>query len=334
MDYAVLGRTGLRVSRIGFGCAGLGNMYTHVSQEEINSCIAMAMDEYGINYFDTAPSYGPEGLSEERLGIALAGRRQNVVLTTKAGRYDHGTVDRRDYEFDYSPRRIRAEVENSLRRLKTDYIDVYQLHDIFEAQYLDYIVAESLPEMERLRRDGKIRFIGITGCELDALRYTAERSESVDAILTCYRYTLMDQTLATGFEELRRTRNIALINSSVTYLGILTTEGSTLGDYGDDSAFPEVKKVLRRVIALCKERGMDLGELAVMFGSHCGCADSTLISMARKKRLVQNMELYKRSFDNGLCMEIHEMLKDQVIFPNLKPSYHASEAKLPGASLY
>ena len=188
MEYRPLGRTGLMLPEIGFGAGQFGDMYGDTDQKNCNDAVAMAIDA-GINYFDVAPSYGPEGLAETRLGTALKGHdRTKLIVNTKLGRWDHGVVGDPVYDYDFSPERVRLELENSLRRLGIDYIDVYQVHDVNNCKQLDYIVNETIPEMVRLKEEGKIRFIGVTGAYLDTLKYIAERNENVDSILSFCRY--------------------------------------------------------------------------------------------------------------------------------------------------
>lgn len=314
MDYSVLGRTGLSVSRLGFGATGIGDMYSKTQQDDATKAVEIAL-EAGINYFDSAPSYGPEGLAEERLGIALGTHRKDIILTTKCGRYDHGKVDAADFEFDYSAKRARLEIENSLRRLKTDYIDIYQIHEIRMAPNLTMLIEETLPEMEKMRQEGKIRYIGITDTYLDMLKYVAERSPSVDMLLTFGRYNLVDTSLSGYFDDLKKSRNVGVVNSSVMYIGMLTMDMHTLAHHRAEDKHVELKKAVRKCIALCQEKGYDLGALAMQFGSHCDAADSTLVAMGRPSRINQNLKLYREPVDMEFCKQLHEILEGQTMFP-------------------
>jgi len=121
MEYRTLGRTGLRVSKLGFGGSPLGNEFGEADPVEAERAVRCAID-LGVNYFDVAPYYG-RTLAETRLGGALAGRRDKVVLASKCGRYDVA-------KFDFSAARIRASIDESLERLRTDYLDVFLAHDI------------------------------------------------------------------------------------------------------------------------------------------------------------------------------------------------------------
>lgn len=309
MDYQKLGETDLRVSRIGYGASGLGNMYTPVEDDEANRGVAMAIEEYGINYFDAAPSYGLEGLSETRLGAALEGRRHKVVLTTKFGRYDHkgdGT-----FEYNYEPKRVRLELENSLRRLRTDYVDVYQAHDIVAAQSAEYLIQETMPELEKLKQEGKIRYIGVTGKGLERMKAVADGSGIVDVMLTYGLYSLRQQTLETKLDWLTEKKRYGIVNSSITFLGFMAKGGKGVANFFEGEMKQALFAAQEEASALCEAAGTDLGTLAVKFGLNCEhCADSTLVAMARVARLKQNMELYaaRKDYDPELAEKVKAIM--------------------------
>ena len=157
MQYKTLGRTGLKVSAIGYGGAVVGISY-YLAREDTSdpaiqdiyvASIRRAF-ELGINYFDTAPGYG-SGLSEELLGRALSDRRDKILLASKV-------------TYSGTPDEIQSSVEKSLRLLKTDYLDVLQFHGgYFSQQEADSIInGGRLEKLEQLRDEGKTRFIGIT----------------------------------------------------------------------------------------------------------------------------------------------------------------------------
>ena len=145
MRYNNLGATGLRVSEIGFGAGALGGEYGLDDEAEMQRTILLAIDS-GINFFDTAAYYG-RGISEMRLGKALHGRRNEVILATKCARYD---LD----GFDFSAAGVRQSVENSLRRLQTDYLDILHIHDV-EFGCRRQIVEETIPAVRKIQQQGK-----------------------------------------------------------------------------------------------------------------------------------------------------------------------------------
>jgi len=320
MTYSTLGRTGFEVSRLSYGGTGVGDMYSKTEQDQCNECIDLVLEK-GINYFDTSPSYGPRGLSETRMGIALArdNKRKGVVLTTKCGRFDEGEVDAANFVFDYSAKRVRKEIENSLTRLKTDYIDIYQIHEVRQAPSLTMLIEETLPEMDKLRQEGKCRYIGITDCQLNMLKYVAERSPYVDMLLTFLRYNLIDQTLDGYFDDLKKERNIGIVNSSVMYIGMLARGIHTLAHHRAEDKHVELKAACKKASDLCDEYGVDIGELADRFGCDCGYADSTLVAMGKPARFLQNYDLFRKPIteaDKELIGKVTEILKGFDMFPD------------------
>src|ERR1041385_6167391 len=163
MKYRAFGMTGLDVSEIGFGAYPIGGAYELDGHphgwsgidEHSSSAAVAAASESGINFFDTAHIYGL-GRSEELLGKLLHPVRSRCVLATKVGnvRGADGSWDR-----VFSRHHIFSSVEGSLRRLKTDWIDVYQLHNPASAIIAKGDVFDSL---EQLKKEGKIRFYGVS----------------------------------------------------------------------------------------------------------------------------------------------------------------------------
>src|SRR3954464_527015 len=150
MDYRTLGRTGTKVSPLCLGAMMFGAWGNEDHDESIR-IIHRALDA-GINFIDTADVYS-RGESEEIVGKALSGgRREDVVLATKV----HGTMGDDPNEFGNSKRWIRREVENSLRRLQTDWIDLYQIHRPEEDTDID----ETLGALSDVVHQGKVRYIG------------------------------------------------------------------------------------------------------------------------------------------------------------------------------
>ena len=150
MDYTTLGRTGLRVSVMGLGCGGhsrLGQSYGN-TEEQSAEVVKQALD-LGVNFFDTAEAYG----TEEILGKGLRGtRREEVVISTKRSVWGDDGL---------SADGVAPALEASLRRLDTDYVDIYHLHGLSAEQY-ERASEELVPVLMRLRDEGKLRSIGVT----------------------------------------------------------------------------------------------------------------------------------------------------------------------------
>ncbi len=289
MQYRQLGTTDLSVSVVGFGASPLGNEFREIDASEGERSVHMAID-LGINFFDTSPYYG-RTLSEERLGKFLGSRRNKIVLATKCGRYD---VDK----FDFSAQRVRDSIDESLRRLRTDYVDILHMHDV-EFVDREQVLEEALPVARELQRAGKCRYVGITGLQLGILRDMAERFP-VDAILTYARYNLMADDLDTDLRPVCEERGIGLINASPLHLGILTERGWP--DW--HSASQDVKEAGTRVAKLCRARGLDVAEVSLKFCYDYPHTASVLVGMSRSAHVESNMEALDLQIPPGLLEEI------------------------------
>ena len=163
MEYSTLGRTGLTVSRAGFGGGGIGQVWGATTEQEAIRSVHRAL-ELGITFFDVAPSYG-DGKAEEALGKALEGRSEDVVVATK--------VRLRAEEMDDIAGDVRRSVETSLRRLRRDSVDVLHVHNRFterrgEARDSitgDDVLGPVLDAYKEMQREGKTRYIGLSAMD-------------------------------------------------------------------------------------------------------------------------------------------------------------------------
>jgi L-galactose dehydrogenase len=292
MIYKPLGQTGLNVSIIGFGAATLGNGYGMIEDATGTRAVHAAID-HGINYFDTSPFYG-DTLSETRLGNALVGHRDNIILATKGGHYGNG--------FDFSASRLERSVEESLRRLKTDVIDVYQLHDI-EYAHLHQIVNEALPTLMKLRTKGLIRFIGITGYPVHMLQEVAMQSH-VDTILSYCHYNLMSTTLIESLLPFAANEGIGLINASALHMGVLTEQGAP--DW--HPAPPHVHAAAQQAAQLAHEHGDCITRVALQFVLQQPHIATTLVGMRTEAEVLENVLLVGTLPDAALLAEIQALL--------------------------
>src|SRR4051794_14275002 len=182
MQYRPLGSTGLSLPALSFGASSLGAEFRPVDLQEALSSVRAALD-LGMNFIDTSPYYG-RGLSENLLGIALRGiPRDKYLIGTKLGRYDAA-------HFDFSARRVMESVDVSLHRMGVEYLDMILCHDI-EFVEMDQIVDETLPALRNLQKQGKVRFVGISGYPMKIFQYVLERAE-LDVVLSYNHYTLQN----------------------------------------------------------------------------------------------------------------------------------------------
>jgi L-galactose dehydrogenase len=293
MIYRQLGQTGLEVSIISFGGGPLGSEYGAIDTQTGIRAVHAAIDR-GVNFIDTSPYYG-RTLSETRLGQALIGKRDKVILATKGGRYDFAL-------FDFSADRLRRSVEESLTRLQTDVIDLYQLHDI-EFVPTQQIIEESLPTLYQLRDEGKIRFIGITDYPLRLLQQVAEQRE-VDTILSYCHYNLMNTMLAQELMPFTRERGIGLINASPLHMGVLSVGGAQAWHPAPQSVHDKGQEAA----AFVRERGGDITTLALQFVLQNPDIDTTLVGMRTEEEVEQNLSVIGTEPDAELLTAVQELI--------------------------
>lgn len=231
--------------------------------------------DLGVNLFDTAPYYG-RTVSEERLGVALGDRRREVVLATKCCRYDVR-------ELDFSAARVHASIDESLRRLRTDYVDLFQVHDV-EFGSEQSIIDETIPALHAVQAAGKARFVGITGLPVEMLARIARATE-VDTILSYCHYNLLNRELEPILTPLAREKGIGLINASPLHMGVL----SPLGPQPWNPAPDVVKSAGRAVVERCESAGVDPVGLALRFATGLPDVASTLVGINTVAQLEANV---------------------------------------------
>ncbi len=264
MEYRVLGSTGLWVSEIGMG----GNTFGRYCDETQTAAVVHRALDLGVNHFDTADAYG-NGLSEPYLGKALAGRRGEVVVATKVGWPGGEGLNQQGASY----RRVMAACERSLKRLGTDYIDLYYLHRPDPATPLE----ETFRAFDDLVRQGKVRYVGISNhpvwrvCE--ALWICDRRGYRPPAV-SQNSYNLMDRSAEAELLPFCRAHSVGLVPYAPLFGGVLTGkyrsgEPIPLGTRGYDQERIRQRLTERnlaligRLEAFAQERGHTVGELAI-----------------------------------------------------------------------
>lgn len=222
MEYRPLGTSGLEVSAIGLGCwpmAGVG--WTGVEEAESLRALESAIDQ-GITLIDTAYMYGKNGESERLVGRAIAGKRDRIVLATKCGLHWEGDQLTRSS----SPERIRQQLDESLHRLQTDYVDLYQVH-AYDEQTPVEDTAEALVD---LKEQGKIRAIGVSNYDVEPMKTFAEHAPLHS---NQPPYNLIMRDIEDALLPHCRTSNIGVVTYWPFYKGLLT------GKYGKGYQFPK-----------------------------------------------------------------------------------------------
>ena len=293
MLYRRLGKTELNVSVIGFGASPLGNVFDDCDESEGIRSVHCAID-LGINFFDVAPFYGIT-LAERRLGDALKGKRNDILLATKCGRY--GLRD-----FDFSYQRILDSADESLKRLKTDYVDLMQLHDI-EFGSKEQVLNEAIPALQKIKASGKARFVGITGLPVRYLAAIAREVE-VDTVLSWAHYNLLQDEINDELVPLCQQKDMGLMNAAPLVQRILS-----------DASIPawhnapvELQAIQAPLLACCKKYGVALSDVAIRYAIDHPFIASTIIGMCDQNNVKKNIGVLEFSMPEGLLDESNQLV--------------------------
>lgn len=293
MKYRALGNTGLNVSALSFGASSLGGVFHKVDEQQCVQTVHEAL-ELGINYIDVSPYYGLTK-AETMLGKAIKHiPRDRFILSTKAGRYDTEV-------FNFSKSHIIQSVEESLRRLHTDYIDLLFLHDV-EFVPAEVILEEAIPALDQLKRDGKIRFQGISGLPLAVFEYFLPKIE-LDVILSYCHYTLNDTTLLHLLPLLEQ-KQVGLVNASPLSMGLLSSREPAAWH----PASEKLKKVCKQAAEHCERHGENIAKLAIQFSTSNDRVPTTLVSTANPENIRKNVEWMTQNMNTDLFAEVQNIL--------------------------
>jgi aryl-alcohol dehydrogenase-like predicted oxidoreductase len=271
IEYRRLGESGLMVSTVGLGCNNFGRSGTATESQEGTTAVIDAALDAGITFFDTADIYGKErGLSETLMGEALRGRRDRVVLATKFGQDMQGALGP-DWGARASRRYIRLAVEASLRRLDTDWIDLYQLH------IPDGItpIEETLAALDELIHEGKIRYIGhsnLAGWQIAEAEFTARAAGFEHFVSAQNEYNLLHRDAEREVLPATRAYGLGFLPWFPLYNGLLTGKFTRSGGPEDSRIMMSRRHLaedapwdtLDRYQELCTERGITM--LQATFG--------------------------------------------------------------------
>ena len=329
IDYAEripLGRTGLELTRLGFGGASIGGIFRWVEDDDAIATVRHAWS-LGVRYFDTAPLYG-YGAAERRTGQVLADQpRDSFVLSTKVGRLvrdraaipadadvDRQLLDGREdayyvvrdpvrIVFDYSADGVRRSLEESLERLRLDRIDIALIHD--PDDHWREAIGGAWPALERLRSEGVIRAVG-AGMNQSAMLTRFVRETSMDVVLVAGRYTLLDQGALGDLLPACLERGVGVLVGGVMNSGVLADPrpGATF-NYGP--AAPEIIDRARRIGEVCERHGVPLRAAAMQFPM----AHPAVVSLVAGVRSVAHLDEYPALLGHPIPADLWSDLREE-----------------------
>jgi len=259
MQYSKLGKSDLEISKIGFGCMSLKD------DAAADEKIVKRSLELGINYFDTADLYD-KGENEIRIGNLLKANRQQVIIATKAG--NKWRADGSGWDWNASKAHILTAVEGSLKRLQTDYIDLYQLHGGMMEDPID----ETIEAFEQLTAQGKIRYYGISSIRPNVIREYVKRSNIVSVMM---QYSLLDRRPEEEALTLLKDNGIGVVTRGSVAQGLLVDKPAK--PYLDWSA-GQVEAAAAAIHSVTEETGSP-AQTAIRFALQNNAINSAVIGI-------------------------------------------------------
>jgi len=321
MEYRTLGKTKLKVSVVGFGCWAMGGGWGKRDDKNATAAVGRALD-LGINFFDTADTYGL-GHSEEVLGKALGNRRKEAIIATKFGLHwdENGSLYRSG-----SRHHIMHAIEGSLKRLKTDYIDLYQVH----WPDLNTPFETTMKALKELLKSGKVRYIGVSNFSVRQIK---------QCIITAPihslqpRYSMLTREIEKSIMPFCRREGIGLATYGTLAYGILT------GKFNRNSKFPRNDwrsgemledadmwqdnvdlfqgkqfknnlRVVRKLQKIAGRIGITMGQLAIAWVLSKPAISSAIVGAKRPSQAEENARAGDIKLSKAELWEINQILKE------------------------
>ncbi|MEG0472014.1 MAG: aldo/keto reductase [Solibacillus sp.] len=274
MKKRILGTSQMEVSEMSLGCMSLPS-----NKDEAANVIASALD-YGINYFDTADLYD-RGVNEEIVGALVKKKRHDILLATKGGnRWEEG---KEGWHWDASPAYLKQAVKDSLRRLQTDYIDVYQLH----GGTIDDNWEEIIDTFDQLKKEGLIREYGISSIRPNVFIPFIKDSAAISNMM---QFNVLDQRANEYFTAIQQSGASVVTRGSIAK-GLLTNDWrNRLQPYMGYG-----KEQVREIITKIEHQFEDVHAAALAFNLHYETITSTVIGARTMEQLQQNMTAYEKA---------------------------------------
>ncbi len=302
MEYREIGKTGMKVSALSFGASSLGGVFHNINETKGIEAVYTALDN-GINFIDVSPYYG-HYKAETVLGKALKNvSRDRFYLSTKVGRYGKDGIN----TWDYSAKRAKDSVYESMERLHIDYIDLINVHDI-EFADLHQVVDETLPALVELKEEGVVKHVGITDLQLENLQWVIDHvpTGTVESILNFCHFCLNDDKLV-DYLDYFESRKIGIINASPFGMGLLSSRG--VPDW--HPAPKALVQACKEAADYCEQQNYPIEKLAIQFSISNPRISTTLFSSASPENVLKNIRNVEEKMDEHLLHEVQRMMGDQ-----------------------
>ncbi|WP_427138666.1 aldo/keto reductase [Psychrobacillus psychrodurans] len=294
MKKRQLGKSDIYVSEIGLGCMSLPS-----NQIDADKIIQVAL-ENGINYFDTADLYN-KGENEKIVGNALKSNRQNIILATKVGNRLNNSGD--GWSWDPTKEWITDAVHASLKRLQTDYIDVYQLH----GGTMEDNVEEVIDTMESLQKEGLIREYGISSIRPNVIDRFLRKSNAVSVMM---QYSLLDRRPEEWF-SLLEDHQASLFTRGTVAKGFLTADGLNRAIKTKDY-LSYTQKDLVDTIKKLQTLEAPIASIALQFVLQRKVTGSLIIGASNSEQLLESIEAYKQQVPDTILLQAAEITKQEL----------------------
>lgn len=308
MQKRRFGQTDYEVTPVCVGTSALGNFPAQYGYE-VDDATAVAtilkVFEGPLNFIDTSNEYGNGGDSERRIGEALrqvGGLPEGFVLATK--------VDPLPGSTDFSARRTRESVLESLDRLGQEQLQVCYLHDPEKISFEAGIAPDGpLQAMIAMKKEGLIRHLGVAGGPIDLMLAYVETG-AFDAVISHNRYTLVDQSAEPLIQECAQ-RGIAFVNAAPYGGGILAKGPDKVVKYCYAPAEARMLDQVRRMDAVCAAHGVPLAAAALQFSMRDSRVSSTIVGMSEPKRIAQTLALASHPIPDDVWQELGALIGER-----------------------
>jgi aryl-alcohol dehydrogenase-like predicted oxidoreductase len=312
VEYRNLGKSGLKVSKVGLGCNNFG---MRIDLEAARAVVSRAIDE-GITLFDTADIYGGRGASEEMLGKILGDQRRNLIVATKFGMvFGSGP-----YLRGGSRRHIFASVEGSLKRLNTDYIDLYQIHQPDPETPQE----ETLEALSDLVRAGKVRYLGCSNFaawQLVEGLWVSDRRNLPSYVSAQNEYSLLERSVETELVPACRQFGVGILPYFPLASGFLTGKYKRGVEPPKDTRLGAMKQLAQRygteanwnridrLHQFAESRGHNLLELAMSWLAANPCVSSVIAGATKPDQVAANAKAADWKVSQEELTEIDKIMK-------------------------